>query len=118
MSTPAVLYAALVTRLRTITTISVYEGTVPTVPPADADGRVYPYAVAWPGPGGPLGETSLDELAHGMSWASQVTVAAGDIARCLQAVALVRTAQVGGPEGILPHTKYRLSEAGEFEAVS
>ena len=30
----------------------------------------------------------------------------------------VRTAQVGGPEGIKPNTKYRLNEAGDFEVVS
>ena len=95
MTTPADLHTALLARLRTAPAITVYEGTVPPSPPAGADGRVYPYAVIWPGGGGALGETSLDARAHGTDWRAQVTVVAGDLTWCLQAIALVRAAAVG-----------------------
>ena len=95
MTTPAELHTALAARLRSAANITVFDGEVPTSLPAGADGRVYPYAVIWPGGGGALGEVSLDDVAHGTDWRAQVTVAAGDLTWCMQAIALVRAVVVG-----------------------
>lgn len=98
MANPADLHTALLERLRTLTTLRVFDGDVPTSPPAEpATGRVYPYAVAWGSPGyTPEEARGLDADADGgLAWPVQVTVAAGDLTWCLHAVHLVRTALDG-----------------------
>lgn len=92
MGTPAALHAALKARLDALATVDAYAGTVPTNPPADAHGRVAPYAVIWASGGhvDPDGR-ALDGAADGaLTWPVQITVAAGDPDWCLGAVGVVR----------------------------
>ncbi|ACZ29570.1 hypothetical protein Xcel_0531 [Xylanimonas cellulosilytica DSM 15894] len=91
MTAPDVLHTALMTRLRAITSLQVFEFQVPDKPPADGQGRVYPYAVVWPGAGTPGPESTVTG-ASGDMWAASVNVAAGDPAWVLPAVTLVRQA--------------------------
>lgn len=97
MGDPAVLHDALVEHLRTLTSVSVFDGTVPDALPADAAGRVYPYVVAWGAPGWVAEELRrLDGDAHGaLEWRAPLTVAAGTTTWCLRAVHLIRTALEG-----------------------
>ncbi|MCV2395924.1 hypothetical protein OEB99_16535 [Actinotalea sp. M2MS4P-6] len=95
---PADLHAAVVARLTTeIATISVHDADVPGSPPADAKGRVLPYAVVWGSAGwAPEEARTVDGDAHGaLSWPCPVTVAAGDPTWCLRAAAAVRAALDG-----------------------
>lgn len=95
MTTPLELHQALAARLKTLSSITVYEdGDVPSRPPADAQGRVFPYAVLWPASGAPAGESSVAGQG-GLDWHTQVTVAAGDLDWLLQASQAVRQALVG-----------------------
>lgn len=90
--TAAELHAVTLALLAAIPTVTGYDADVPSTPPAETTtGRVYPYAVLWPSPGGEGPEPSVADLA-GLDWTCQVTVAAGDVGWCLQAVGLVRTA--------------------------
>lgn len=90
--TPEELHAALVARLRTIRTVTVYDTDVPTAPPADAQGRVYPYVVAWPAAGDPYLAERTVTVESGRQWIETVTVAAGNPAWVLPAVGLLRKA--------------------------
>lgn len=85
-----VLHAATMTLLRGIGTVAAFDADVPPHPPADPTGRVYPYAVLWPGAGAHPIETAITGSV-GTDWLSTVTVAAGDVGWCLDAVALVRS---------------------------
>lgn len=76
------------------TTVTAFDGDVPTRPPADAAGRVYPYAVQWPSPGAAAAEQAVTR-ATGTEWWCSITVAAGDIGWLLQAVRVVRAALDG-----------------------
>lgn len=99
MTTPADLHAAVLAALDALPTVAAYDGAVPVAltHPAHADstGRVYPYAVVWPSPGGEHDERGLCGPLTGMRWTVQVTVAAGTPTWCLQAVTVVRAALVG-----------------------
>jgi hypothetical protein len=88
------LHAAVWALLDALPTVTAYDADVPTAPPADSRGRVYPYTVLWPSPGGSPFESSLAGP-QGLDWMCQVTVAAGDPTWCLQAVEVVRAALVG-----------------------
>ena len=95
MTTAAQLHAAVWAALDALPTVTAYDGDVPTKPPADASGRVYPYAVLWPSPGATPGDGPLGCISPGVDWLEQVTVAAGTPTWCLQAVDVVRAALVG-----------------------
>ncbi len=95
MTTPAALHLAAFAVVDALTTVTAYYGDVPAHPPADASGRVYPYCVLWSGPGGAPAETAVHDTSTGLDWAVQVTVAAGDVTWCLQAVTVVRAALAG-----------------------
>lgn len=97
MTGPADLHAALLTRLDALPSVTAYDGQVPSAPPADEDGRVYPYVVLWPSAGTTAEEARrLSGDAHGaIDWPVALTVAAGTPTWCLQAVALVRAAVEG-----------------------
>lgn len=90
--TPDALHAATLVRLRSIATMSIYDGEVPKSPPADAAGRVLPYAVLWPNPGFTPEEARNMEhdAGGGLTWDARVTVAAGDVTWCLRAAVTVR----------------------------
>lgn len=93
MARPEDLHKALEARLRTIPSISVYVGEVNPKPPAEpGSARVYPYAVVWPSGGftPPEGRSIAGRAGEALEWPCQVTVAAGDVDWCLQAVRLVR----------------------------
>jgi hypothetical protein len=91
VSTPADLHAAVLTILDALPTVTAFDGDVPPNPPADASGRVYPYAVLWPSPGGD--PTDADLVTGGaLAWEGTVTVAAGDVGWCLAAIDVVRGA--------------------------
>lgn len=91
MPSPADLHTAALVQLRTIPHLTVFDGDVPDAPPADEAGRVYPYAVLWPGPGGD--PTDADLVTGGaLTWVAQLTVAAGDLGWCMQAIGPVRDA--------------------------
>lgn len=94
MTTAAELHAAVWAALDALTTVTAYDGDVPTKPPADTSGRVYPYAVLWPSPGGSPAESAAAGNT-GLDWTCQVTVAAGTTAWLLKAVDVVRAAVVG-----------------------
>lgn len=94
MTTAADLHAATLAVLED-TTVTVYDGAVPHHPPADATGRVFPYAVLWPSPGATPGDGPLGCTSPGIDWLAQVTVAAGDPTWCLKAADVVRTALRG-----------------------
>lgn len=91
MSTAADLHAAVWAILDALPTVNAFDGDVPSAPPADGTGRVLPYAVLWPGPGGDPADASL-RGGGALTWDAQVTVAAGDIRWLLQAVDVVRAA--------------------------
>lgn len=95
MTTPAELHAAVRTILEALPTVQAFDGDVPAAPPADEAGRVYPYAVLWPAPGGDRFEPALSGPRGGLVWVAQVTVAAGDPTWCLQATGTVRAALDG-----------------------
>lgn len=90
--TPADLHAATLARLRGLSTVNVYDSTVPDSPPADTDRRVFPYAVLWPIPGSvPDAARNLEHDPDGsLMWDARVTVASGDPFWTLQALDLVR----------------------------
>src|SRR5690554_786391 len=90
--TPADLHAATLARLEGLTTVNVYDSTVPDSPPADSAGRVYPYVVVWPVPGNtPEATRNIEaDAAGGFTWDARVTVASGDPTWTLQALQLVR----------------------------
>ncbi len=97
---PADLHAAVIARLRaTVPALTVYDANVPSAPPADAAGRVKPYAVVWGTAGWtPEEARTLDGDAHGaLTWPEPVTVAAGDPSWCLAAAHAVRGALDGYP---------------------
>jgi len=94
MADSAIIAAAVLARLKTITTIGIYDADVPTAPPADSQGRVWPYAVLWTG----VGAAPLDQgltTSAALDWACQVTVAAGDPALVLPAATKVRQTLAG-----------------------
>lgn len=92
----ATLHAAARERLDALITVTVYDADVPAHPPADEQGRVYPYAVVWPSPGATPPEAAVDG-STGTDWVVAVTVAAGDVDWCLQTVTVVRRALTGDP---------------------
>lgn len=81
------------TRLKTIETVTTYEGEVASSPPAQpGSGRVYPYVVAWPSAGHTPEEQERALTGHdgALDWPVQLTVAAGEVEWCLDAADLVR----------------------------
>ena len=94
MTTPASLHTQVLTLLHA-TTVTAYDGDVPDRPPADQSGRVYPYAVLWPGGGGNPADPALARHHGALTWEAQVTVAAGTPTWCIQAVDVVRAALRG-----------------------
>lgn len=97
MSTAQALHDALVARLRAATTLTVYESDPGVNIPADAAGRVYPYAVVWPAVGfRPEGARDIT-AAPGpeLDWPAQVTVASGSSIWTLKALAPIRAALDG-----------------------
>lgn len=98
MTTPEALHAPALALLRAVPTLTVYDGIVPTSPPADASGRTYPYVVLWPSAGFRPNEIA-DDLAgtpdEALDWLVQATVAAGNVTWCLQAATLTRRALAG-----------------------
>jgi hypothetical protein len=91
------LHAGVLTALRRITTITVYDNVVPDHPPATADGRVYPYVVLWADPGiRPAASRELESATSGdLTWQAVLTVASGDVMWTLDTVSLVRSALDG-----------------------
>lgn len=93
MADPADLHAAVLARLRAITSLSVHDADVPKNLPAEPNtGRVYPYLVLWP----TAGHTPDDARTLGgvdgteLTWPFQVTAAGGTVTWALQAAALAR----------------------------
>lgn len=84
---------AVLARLDPIANITVYDGEVPTTPPVDAEGRVHPYLVLYPG-GGNATRTALDATSSLTAWSFQVTAVGGDPQRCLWAAAAAASALV------------------------
>lgn len=91
MTDPADLHTAAFAILDALPTVTGFDSDVPAKPSADALGRVYPYAVLWPGPGGDSADADL-VTGGALSWVAQITVAAGDPTWCLRAVGVVRAA--------------------------
>ena len=111
MTTPLELHAAVLDALEAIATVQVFDGDVPAKPPAAADGRVYPYAVAWPGAGTPDPEPDVAAQPRGeLAYEERVTVASGSVTWTLQAVQLVR-ARLHHVE-ILPGVRLREERLG------
>ena len=98
MTTPEALHTAVLVRLRAVPNLTVYDGSVPTTPPADASGRTYPYVVVWPSAGYRPNEIA-DSIAgtpdETLEWPVQVTVAGGDPTWVLQAATRARRALAG-----------------------
>ena len=90
MTRLADLHAEVLAALRAITTVTSYDGDVPTSPPSQPDGRVLPYAVLWPAAGGSPQERPLGGCTGLLTWSPRVTVAAGEVGWCLDAISLVR----------------------------
>lgn len=90
--TPADLHAATLARLQGLTTMNVYDSTVPDSPPANSAGLVFPYVVLWPVPGNTTEAARNIEAdaAGGLTWDARVTVASGDPTWTLHALHLVR----------------------------
>lgn len=96
-TTPADLYADALACLHDVTAgeerLTVFDVTVPDNPPADEEGVVYPYLVAFPGVGIPIGEHSITEAtSSSIGWTLSVTVVAGVGSELVGAVGLVRAA--------------------------
>jgi len=92
VTNPADLHVAAFAILDALPTVTAFDGDVPPNPPADkVSGRVYPYAVLWPGPGGDPVDADL-VTGGALTWVAQITVAAGDLTWCMQAVDVVRAA--------------------------
>ncbi|PYG00163.1 hypothetical protein SAMN05216184_104102 [Georgenia satyanarayanai] len=88
--TAADLHAALLARL-TGATVTLYDGEVPPHPPADPQGRVYPYVVVWATAGRPTVERPVSDDPGGhLTWNPQVTVVAGTTSWLLAAIGVVR----------------------------
>jgi hypothetical protein len=91
-----VLRAAVLTALTGVTSITVYDGDVDDQPPADSQGRVYPYVVLWPEIGFiPAEHQPLASASTGLIWDARVTVAAGTPAWLNGAAPLVRATLAG-----------------------
>lgn len=91
MTSPEVLHRAVLDRLAGLS-VTVYDSQVDDRPPADGDGRVYPYAVLWPHPGWTPG-TGRDlehDAAGSLVWDARITVASGNPLWTLRAVPLIR----------------------------
>lgn len=83
----------LLTRLRTLTAVEVYDAEVPAHPPAlagDDEGRVGPYVVAYPSAGTPTSETDLADSSDDLVYTFQLTCAAGYRADCEYLIDRVR----------------------------
>lgn len=85
MSSPLAVHQAVIARLREIPNVTVFDGDVPTKPPADSNGHVLPYLVVWgtgtDRAGAVLTGAAPDVLVPTVT----VTAAGGTVARCLQA---------------------------------
>jgi hypothetical protein len=98
VTTPTELHDALLILLRTIGTVTVFDGDVPDKPTADTSGRVYPYVVVWATPGyypSDDADTVCAQPGGELTWPVQLTVAAGTPAWCLEAAGTVR-AKIAG----------------------
>ena len=80
---------AVLTQLRTVTGLDVFDGE-PTAR-MDSDGRAHPYAAVYPSGGRVVALALCGQHVDG-AWSAQVTCAGGDRARCMRAVARVRSA--------------------------
>lgn len=75
---------AVLMKLRSLTpALEVYDGDVPSTPPADGGG-VLPYAVLWVSPGRPI--DGFLGVEQSRDWTFQVTCAGGNATRALGAV--------------------------------
>ncbi|MFZ1361347.1 MAG: hypothetical protein WAS05_00220 [Candidatus Nanopelagicales bacterium] len=94
-------------KLRTLRTLTIYDGDVDDNPPDDRQGRVYPYAVMWPSPGTPALETITAQAGEPITldWDFQITCVGGTRRWCQQSVVLVRSVltnlNLGDGAGIL-----------------
>lgn len=97
MADPNALHEAALVLLQTLSNITIYDSVVADKPPADASGRVFPYAVLWASGGyRPPGSRSLVADTTGdLQWRANVTVAAGEPGWVLQAASVVRGALDG-----------------------
>lgn len=92
MADAETLHNAVLALLNTVTNLTVYDGVVPKNPPADADGRVFSYAVIW-GSGGyrpPESRSLKADSTTDLRWRARVTVAAGMVGWVLRAAKAVR----------------------------
>lgn len=111
MTTVDALHAAVLAALRGISSIQVYDGDVPPSPPAAASGRVYPYAIVWPGAGTPDPEPNVAAEQRGeLAWEERVTVASGSVDWTVKTISLVR-ARLHNVE-ILPGVRLREEPLG------
>lgn len=115
MADPGVLHGAVLARLQTLTSLTIYDADVDEHPPADEFGRVYPYAVLWANPGWiPEEARGLCLTSQNLTWDARVTVAAGKSSWILSAIPLVRRAL----DGFRPTPGCPLTElGGAFEAL-
>ncbi|MEV7962410.1 hypothetical protein [Oerskovia paurometabola] len=93
MTDAVALHAAVVAVLSEVRSVTWYDdGVVPANPKADTAGRVYPYAVLYPGVGHRPAEAVAVDAQPGpeLAWRTQVTVAAGTRTWCMQAAQLTR----------------------------
>ena len=97
MAEPYALHNAALALLQDIPHVTVYDGEVSDKPPADSNGRVYPYVVLWASPGfRPVDSRSLEAgTTSDLRWRANVTVAAGVAGWVLQAASAVRGALDG-----------------------
>lgn len=89
----ATMHSLVLARLRTLSTVTVYDGLVPEHPPAESQtGRVFPYVVLWPDAGYRPVESRVLEAgpSSDVTWRARVTIASGSPGWTLQATGLVR----------------------------
>ena len=93
MADPDSLRQSILATLRSIPHVVVFDGEVPTEPPADTAGRVLPYVVLWASAGVPSNDAAslTGQPPSTLSWEIAITCAGGTPARAVQAAVLVRS---------------------------
>lgn len=97
---------AVLTLLRAIPLLNVFETELPKDPPLDSDGRAHPYAVFFPGGGKAFGDR-LNDIPTDLSWTCRILLVGGDKTRALWALDHVRPVLTG----VRPTGGARLKEA-------
>lgn len=94
MGSPVDLHAAVKALLQGIGNTTTYDVEVPATPPADSQGRVYPYYLLTPSAGAePVeADTPAAQASGDVDWLVQVTVVGGTLTRVLEAARLARAA--------------------------